>query len=45
MAIRKLSSRASRLPWPLYSIDFEASSLEPNGYPIEDAEHLLLALA
>jgi hypothetical protein len=25
----------SRLPWPLYTIDFEASSLEPGGYPIE----------
>lgn len=24
----------SRLPWPLYTIDFEASSLQ-NGYPIE----------
>jgi hypothetical protein len=28
-------SAASRLPWPLYMIDFEASSLEPGGYPIE----------
>jgi hypothetical protein len=24
-----------RLPWPLYVLDFEASSLEPGGYPIE----------
>lgn len=24
-----------KLPWPLHVIDFEASSLEPSGYPIE----------
>lgn len=24
-----------RLPWPLHTIDFEASSLEPGSYPIE----------
>ena len=26
---------AARLPWPLFTIDFEASSLEPGTYPIE----------
>ncbi|KAA2235883.1 hypothetical protein [Salinarimonas soli] len=28
-------NRTPVLPWPLYTIDFEASSLEPGGYPIE----------
>ena len=28
-------SPLATLPWPLAVIDFEASSLDPNGYPIE----------
>lgn len=34
MSNSQIAIAISRLPWPLYTIDFEASSLE-NGYPIE----------
>ena len=34
MTDHSIATASSRLPWPLHTIDFEASSLD-NGYPIE----------